>query len=37
MGAEPWVDRERAIWNVLPLRPQPQPLEIYHQLHHTPD
>ena len=27
MGAEPWVDRERAIWNVLPLRPQPQPLE----------
>src|SRR6266496_3237068 len=27
MGTEPWVDQERAIWNVLPLRPLPQPLE----------
>ncbi len=27
MATEPWVDRERAIWNVLPLRPRPQPLE----------
>jgi hypothetical protein len=27
MGTEPWVDRERAIWNRLPLRPCPQPLE----------
>jgi len=27
METEPWVDRERAIWNVLPLRPPPQPLE----------
>ncbi len=27
MGTEPWIARERAIWNVLPLRPQPQPLE----------
>jgi transcriptional regulator with XRE-family HTH domain len=29
MGTEPWVDRERAIWKVLPLRPQPQPLESF--------
>src|SRR5712691_1906127 len=27
VGTEPWVDRERAIWKVLPLHPQPQPLE----------
>src|SRR6266700_6901828 len=27
MGTELWVDRERAIWKVLPLRPQPQPFE----------
>lgn len=27
MGAEAWVDRERAIWKVLPLHPRPQPLE----------
>jgi TniQ len=27
MGAESWVDRERAIWKVLPLHPRPQPLE----------
>src|SRR6266481_383639 len=27
MGTDLWVDRERAIWKVLPLRPQPQPFE----------
>lgn len=27
MGTEPWLDRERAIWNRLPLHPCPQPLE----------
>jgi hypothetical protein len=27
MGTELWVDRERAIWNVLPLRPRPEVLE----------
>ena len=27
MGTEPWVDHKQAIWNVLPLHPQPQPLE----------
>ncbi len=27
MGAESWVDREHAIWKVLPLHPRPQPLE----------
>ncbi len=27
MGTEPWVDRERATWKVLPLRPRPQPFE----------
>jgi hypothetical protein len=29
METKPWVDRERAIWNVLPLRPQPQPFESF--------
>jgi hypothetical protein len=27
MATELWVHRERAIWNMLPLRPRPQPLE----------
>ena len=27
MGTELWVDHKQAIWNVLPLHPQPQPLE----------
>lgn len=27
MGTERWGDRERAIWNVLPLRPRPEALE----------
>jgi hypothetical protein len=27
MGTEPWVDHQQATWNVLPLRPRPQPLE----------
>jgi len=27
MGTEPWMHRERAHWNMLPLHPQPQPLE----------
>ena len=27
MGTELWVNRKRAIWNMLPLRPRPQPLE----------
>lgn len=27
METEQWVERERAIWNMLPLHPQPQPLE----------
>jgi transcriptional regulator with XRE-family HTH domain len=29
MGTEQWIDRERAIWKVLPLHPQPQPLESF--------
>ncbi len=29
METEQWVDRERAIWKVLPLHPQPQPLESF--------
>ncbi len=27
MGAEPWVDHQQAIWNVLPLHPRPEVLE----------
>jgi TniQ len=27
VGTEAWIDQEQAIWNVLPLHPQPQPLE----------
>ncbi len=27
METELWIDQERAIWKVLPLHPQPQPLE----------
>ncbi len=29
METEQWVEQERAIWNVLPLHPQPQPLESF--------
>ena len=29
METEQWIDRERAIWKVLPLHPQPQPLESF--------
>jgi len=29
METGPWIDRERAIWKVLPLHPQPQPLESF--------
>ena len=29
METEPWIDRERATWKVLPLHPQPQPLESF--------
>src|SRR6266568_4235403 len=29
METEQWVDRERAIWKVLPLHPHPQPLESF--------
>jgi hypothetical protein len=29
MATEPWVDRERAIWNVLPLHPRPEVLESF--------